>query len=985
VLGQKIEEWDAGTTDEDLHTVYAYNQLDQLTSESRPMTSDNGVVTSIVKTYARDLAGRVTSLTLADDPSPIQQTTYNTLGMVLSVTSSPGLGYADIVNSYTYDAAGRMVTEQDGAASVWTYTYNAQGLPAVTYDPLYVESGGYATRLAYDLEGRLTDKLVATEGPSPQVSSFVTLAYNAFSEVTQKTYSVPDADPASETYTYEAHTGRLTQVTCAGGVVLGYSNFDAASRPQQLTYEIPGIGQKTEYVTYYANGALASLTLPGQEEMTYTYNEEKRLAQVRQGTSDAYTFTYDDRGLAEKVSYPTAPPAASLDLALTWTLDGRPASLALTATDDGQPPATTTLASLDYAYNAYGRVASIEREDSQIDHQATGAQSFTWDRLGRLAACDSSHTGSDEDYAWDARSNLGQKRKGDIVGGQMTAASTTTFTHDDAGRIETETKGAAETAYHYDPAGRLTSKTSGPAALATYTWNGADRLISAQENAATVDYLYDSSGRMLSRTQGTTHAAFLPAGATQEAGLVYGWEGQGTPEVSYSYVQDPSGTRLAQTDYATGGTVTTYPFRDPRGDVLDLASPDGSLSDAYAYTPFGEMEDGFSPDGTPFLYQDDYRDPATELYQMQARWYDPNSARFLSLDPKMGDASDPLRRLPYAYCAGDPVYNSDPSGASFLSGVLDFARGIVSAITGNTQGNNPRYANMGKASRRAMGGIKGTMRNIERGLSLAAKSLTIKPTTVVRSGNWSAELDIRFPTDPSEREALIESLNELAETESGREILSQLDINKNGKTTIHLSYKNFGIQSKQKFGETSESFGEKFYNYSKRVGRWLVSPIWGINGDDTKREFDVSMHSKYMDRDPRAGAVTLAHELQHAVNMRDNKSMSKGYDEMTAYRTENKVFMDMARGALGRPLGIEHPWVEDPFMRGAFYLDSRQPLLANASNSDMGVVERALGLNSENDFDANFLDLERNNITVFEGFYDDEYLINYFEARENSR
>ncbi|MBC7247847.1 MAG: RHS repeat-associated core domain-containing protein [Actinobacteria bacterium] len=93
--------------------------------------------------------------------------------------------------------------------------------------------------------------------------------------------------------------------------------------------------------------------------------------------------------------------------------------------------------------------------------------------------------------------------------------------------------------------------------------------------------------------------------------------------------------------------------------LLDRA---GNPTRTYAYSPYGETEEGYAEEGTPFLFQDDYLDPGTSLYHMQARWYDPASSSFLSPDPEMGEASDPQARLPYAYCGGDPVYNSDPEG-----------------------------------------------------------------------------------------------------------------------------------------------------------------------------------------------------------------------------------------------------------------------------------------------------------------------------------
>jgi hypothetical protein len=62
---------------------------------------------------------------------------------------------------------------------------------------------------------------------------------------------------------------------------------------------------------------------------------------------------------------------------------------------------------------------------------------------------------------------------------------------------------------------------------------------------------------------------------------------------------------------------------------------------------------------------------------MQARWYDPSTSLFTSEDPQMGDAADPSLRSPYAYCADDPVFNSDPTGKGIW--FLDLLKNLASA------------------------------------------------------------------------------------------------------------------------------------------------------------------------------------------------------------------------------------------------------------------------------------------------------------------
>ncbi len=59
-------------------------------------------------------------------------------------------------------------------------------------------------------------------------------------------------------------------------------------------------------------------------------------------------------------------------------------------------------------------------------------------------------------------------------------------------------------------------------------------------------------------------------------------------------------------------------------------------------------------------------DPTTQLENLGAREYDPNTGRFLSADPVF-EASDPTQMGGYDYSGNDPVTGSDPSGLFFLS------------------------------------------------------------------------------------------------------------------------------------------------------------------------------------------------------------------------------------------------------------------------------------------------------------------------------
>ena len=62
------------------------------------------------------------------------------------------------------------------------------------------------------------------------------------------------------------------------------------------------------------------------------------------------------------------------------------------------------------------------------------------------------------------------------------------------------------------------------------------------------------------------------------------------------------------------------------------------------------------------------------LYYLRARYYNPNTGRFMSRDPEDGKAADPKSLHKYLYAGGDPVNGWDPTGRSDLAetGIVTF-------------------------------------------------------------------------------------------------------------------------------------------------------------------------------------------------------------------------------------------------------------------------------------------------------------------------
>ena len=117
----------------------------------------------------------------------------------------------------------------------------------------------------------------------------------------------------------------------------------------------------------------------------------------------------------------------------------------------------------------------------------------------------------------------------------------------------------------------------------------------------------------------------------------------------------------------TGGTVT-YIYTDPQGTPLAETDASGNITATFEYTPYGT----YAPQGTSTPgaapkgpgYTGHVNDAETNLVYMQARYYEPATGRFLSIDPIGLSASNSFTFNRYAYADNNPALNFDPNGKS---------------------------------------------------------------------------------------------------------------------------------------------------------------------------------------------------------------------------------------------------------------------------------------------------------------------------------
>ena len=79
----------------------------------------------------------------------------------------------------------------------------------------------------------------------------------------------------------------------------------------------------------------------------------------------------------------------------------------------------------------------------------------------------------------------------------------------------------------------------------------------------------------------------------------------------------------------------------------------------------------------PSFYRGEQYDSDLGLYYLRARYYNPLTGRFVSMDPENGIITDPKTLHKYVYADGDPVNLVDPTGRSGTAVARPYTQGAL--------------------------------------------------------------------------------------------------------------------------------------------------------------------------------------------------------------------------------------------------------------------------------------------------------------------
>jgi RHS repeat-associated protein len=647
------------------------------------------------QTFSYNALGNLVSsqtFSAADVLAEERSFTYDASGRLLSENSERG------VFQYSYDAAGNLVRITDGALRAKNFAYDATGNIATVYN-----GAGQRYDRTWDAYGLPGNALIGGAVARTQT-------WNAFGLPA----SVGNALGHNFLFAYSC-SGELSQVTDPQG---GLTQYDRNGLGRIVEMR-DALSRATTYA-YDRNGLNTLRTSPAGDIASKTWNSDGLMTGFNHGNG-AVAITYD--------AYARKATEVSSDRTDTFTNDGRGRISSIVSTGNAAGTmsfvrnAANRLTSvtdrfnhtIGYTYDNLGRRASMTAADGtvtdytydaggKIARIATGADwaEYSYDTSGRRSGLLYSN-GVRAAYAWDARDKLTSLI---WYSPTNTVIRSWAYSYDPAGRRTGAVLNDGSIAWTYDAMGRLTSETIvstlwgnetgawtydavGNRLDATATFGADHRLTAFDGDASTFD---GAGNQTRSVTYNLTFDARNRLLTTPFNGARYnglGKRDQLTGTSPHSYVYDGenlvhiiNGTTLAhrytyglQTDellFARNATASRFYITDEQGSVIAVTNETGGLLQSYGYNAWGDriyfasasQQSLGGVNYNPFQFQGKEQLTFVELYSFRARDYRPAIGRFLQKDPAKGSSFLPASRHPYQFVLNRPTQLVDPTGLS---------------------------------------------------------------------------------------------------------------------------------------------------------------------------------------------------------------------------------------------------------------------------------------------------------------------------------
>jgi len=646
--------------------------------------------------------------------------------LITSVKERTAAG--DIWTSYAYDPLKQIVQVLDDKLNTTRVAYDNFGRRTVIDNP---DTG--RTETQYDLASNLTAKITAN---LKSQSRQITYAYD-FNRLASITY--PNFPGNNVTYTYGAPgasfntAGRITKITSQMGVEeRQYGKLGETVYEKKTLTTFTNATQPSVYETRFlfeTFGRLLRITYPDGEVVTNTYDSGGNLTNARgvkavaaSGQNHRYQYLqsllydkFEQRAFVEQGN--------GVKTAYAYNAQTRRLA-ALTALRQGG----TLFQNLAYSYDKVGNVLALKNSvdlPRANEYGGPSHQRYEYDDLYRLtkaqgvfpanvnvaaadaSACAGVPTSHCRVYAldltYDTIHNIQRKNQADTryppgnPGGVVQKKTTYDFSYAynlsgaSSVRPHAPTHIGVRT-YTYDADGNQTGWTHDQnGTRRTIVWDDENRIQSLFDNGHEKTYKYDDQGqRMIKRgPQGET--VYVNQFFTDRPGA------NGTKHVYAGTTRIASKLMRQNTPNANPNGNTPFEkdlyfyHPDHLGSSSYVTDLNGKLYEHLEYFPFGEgwIEENTNVQRTPYLFTAKELDEETGLYYFGARYYDPRTSVWQSVDPMLAAYFDngapafgirvPQNLALYSYSWNNPVIHRDPDGnaVNLIAGAIGAAVGAI--------------------------------------------------------------------------------------------------------------------------------------------------------------------------------------------------------------------------------------------------------------------------------------------------------------------
>jgi RHS repeat-associated protein len=715
-------------------TDYPDGSHDEITYDAEGRRLQNKGRAGHLTSYVYDELGRLTKTQYSD--GTFASSTYDVVGQVLSITDARGnvthYEYDDVgrrtkvrnalnqETGFAYDADGNQLSMIDALSRITTYEYDLNNRRTRT---TYADST--FDRVAYDALGRSVSKT----DPAGKTTQF---SYDELGRLTK----VEDALNQETTFAYNEPGQQISQ-TDANDHTTRFEYDQLGSRVKRI---LPG-GQ-FEIYSYDNGGNLASRTDFNGKTTAFNYDVMRRLLSKAPDASlneASISFTYNILGQRATMDDASGTTVYTYDARNRLSSKQTPFGTLNYTYNEGGNLLTTRSSnangvSVDYSYDALNRLATVE--DNQLAALNGGVTSYGYDTVGNLQSY-SHPNGVTSSYTYNSLNRLAAMvvttATSSLAGysytlgpaGNRTAVTelsgrTENYTYDALYRLTGESiandpQGInGSVTYGYDAVGNRLNRTSsvGPLPSQSSSYDVNDRLANdsydnngntitangnsyafdfenhlTSLNSGNVTYVYDGDGNRVGKTVGGVTTNYLvdtnnPTGYAQVVEELHA----GSVVTSFTYGHDLISQRIV------GGSLSFYGY-DGHGSVRLLTDATATVTDTYDYDAFGNLISRTGTTSNDYLYSGEQFDANLGFYYLRARYLNPSSGRFWTMDSFAGSGYDPISLHKYLYANADPVNRLDPNGQfSLLNTVITSTSiGAVSGfglgfLTGGLQG-----------------------------------------------------------------------------------------------------------------------------------------------------------------------------------------------------------------------------------------------------------------------------------------------------------